>query len=163
MNLGADDYLTKPVAKPDLLAAIRSRLERALQQAIRNVILRVCMLRKGIAGGAESSESSASENTAEPTTSVQTAQRYEHYELATGDDGKPVELGRGAMGVTYKAFDINPTTAASAARYGLASSIQRKSPLVSCLHRELESCFHKRRRLRKSLWISTWSSRKFSR
>ncbi len=34
MNLGADDYLTKPVAKPDLLAAIRSRLERAVQQAV---------------------------------------------------------------------------------------------------------------------------------
>ena len=34
MNLGADDYLTKPVAKADLLAAIRSRLERAFQQAI---------------------------------------------------------------------------------------------------------------------------------
>jgi DNA-binding NarL/FixJ family response regulator len=33
MNLGADDYLTKPVAKADLLAAIRSRLERAAQQA----------------------------------------------------------------------------------------------------------------------------------
>ena len=31
MNLGADDYLTKPVAKPDLLAAIHSRLERAVQ------------------------------------------------------------------------------------------------------------------------------------
>jgi CheY-like chemotaxis protein len=27
MNLGADDYLTKPVPKPDLLAVIRSRLE----------------------------------------------------------------------------------------------------------------------------------------
>jgi DNA-binding NarL/FixJ family response regulator len=34
MNLGADDYLIKPVAKPDLLAAIQSRLERASQQAI---------------------------------------------------------------------------------------------------------------------------------
>src|SRR6201994_3914472 len=33
MNLGADDYLTKPVAKADLLNAIRSRLERASQQA----------------------------------------------------------------------------------------------------------------------------------
>jgi len=33
MNLGADDYLTKPVAKADLLQAIRSRLERAAQQA----------------------------------------------------------------------------------------------------------------------------------
>jgi DNA-binding NarL/FixJ family response regulator len=34
MNLGADDYLTKPVAKPDLLAAISSRLERTVQLAI---------------------------------------------------------------------------------------------------------------------------------
>jgi DNA-binding response OmpR family regulator len=34
MNLGADDYITKPVAKADLLAAIRSRLERAIQQAM---------------------------------------------------------------------------------------------------------------------------------
>src|ERR1700761_4749410 len=34
MNLGADDYLTKPVAKADLLNAIRSRLERASQQVI---------------------------------------------------------------------------------------------------------------------------------
>lgn len=32
MNLGADDYLTKPVAKADLLAAITSRLARAAQQ-----------------------------------------------------------------------------------------------------------------------------------
>ena len=34
MNLGADDYLTKPVAKADLLAAICTRLERAVQQTV---------------------------------------------------------------------------------------------------------------------------------
>jgi DNA-binding response OmpR family regulator len=33
MNLGADVYITKPVAKADLLAGIRSRLERATQHA----------------------------------------------------------------------------------------------------------------------------------
>src|SRR5271165_6035543 len=34
MNLGADEYLTKPVAKTDLIAAVRSRLDRAVQQAV---------------------------------------------------------------------------------------------------------------------------------
>jgi DNA-binding NarL/FixJ family response regulator len=34
MNLGADDYLTKPVAKADLLNAIASRLKRAGQAAV---------------------------------------------------------------------------------------------------------------------------------
>jgi len=35
MNLGADDYLTKPVAKADLLHAIAARLRRSEQQAQR--------------------------------------------------------------------------------------------------------------------------------
>src|SRR5271165_2694770 len=67
----------------------------------------VCMLRKGLAGGVESGESSTSEDTVKPTRPEQAVQRFEHYELVTGEDGKPVELGRGAMGVTYKAFDID--------------------------------------------------------
>jgi serine/threonine protein kinase len=33
--------------------------------------------------------------------------RFERYELVTGKDGKPVELGHGAMGVTYKGFDVD--------------------------------------------------------
>src|ERR1700758_184937 len=65
----------------------------------------VCVLRRALPGAAESGASSF-EDAIKPT-SEQPAQRFEHYELVTDDDGKPVELGRGAMGVTYKAVDIN--------------------------------------------------------
>ena len=65
----------------------------------------VCMFRKALAGGVKSGESSASEDTVKPA--PETTQRFEHYELVRGEDGKPVELGRGAMGVTYKAFDVD--------------------------------------------------------
>jgi hypothetical protein len=35
------------------------------------------------------------------------ALRFDHYEIVTQADGTPLELGHGAMGVTYKAIDIN--------------------------------------------------------
>jgi serine/threonine protein kinase len=65
----------------------------------------VCMLRGAIPGVADSDASSFEEEV--KPTSEQPVQRFDHYELARGEDGKPVELGRGAMGVTYKALDIN--------------------------------------------------------
>ena len=64
-----------------------------------------CMLRKGLSGGVESGESSFEE--AIKPTPKQAAQRFGHYELLKSQDGKPVELGRGAMGVTYKAVDVD--------------------------------------------------------
>ena len=33
--------------------------------------------------------------------------RFEHYRVLQNEDGTPIELGHGAMGVTYKAFDVH--------------------------------------------------------
>jgi serine/threonine protein kinase/tetratricopeptide (TPR) repeat protein len=67
----------------------------------------VCMLREALADGVRSRESSASEARIKTTRREHAAQRFEHYELVKGKDGKPLELGRGAMGITYKAFDVD--------------------------------------------------------
>ena len=66
----------------------------------------VCILRVALAGGGESGESTAEPDRAE-STPTRVSHRFEHYELMTDEDGKPVELGRGAMGITYKAFDVD--------------------------------------------------------
>src|SRR5215813_1492763 len=65
----------------------------------------ICLLREGLAGGVESAKSLSGDTL--KSTPEQALQRFDHYELVTGEDGKPVELGRGAMGVTYKAFDVD--------------------------------------------------------
>jgi WD40 repeat protein/serine/threonine protein kinase len=66
----------------------------------------VCMLRAAVAVGADIDSGSGSLEDAIPSSELR-AQRFENYELVRGEDGRPVELGRGAMGVTYKAFDID--------------------------------------------------------
>src|SRR5260221_10944728 len=65
----------------------------------------VCVLRGAAAERIESGEPSF-EDAVRPTPD-QAPKRFEHYQLVTGEDGNPVELGRGAMGVTYKAFDVD--------------------------------------------------------
>jgi serine/threonine protein kinase len=66
----------------------------------------VCMLRGALAGKAESDVSALGEAPVESTPEV-LPERFENYEVLKHQDGKPVELGRGAMGVTYKAIDVD--------------------------------------------------------
>ena len=65
----------------------------------------LCMLHGALADDVESGESS-SERMIKPK-SQDVARRFQHYEVVVGEDGRVVELGHGAMGVTYKAFDID--------------------------------------------------------
>jgi hypothetical protein len=61
----------------------------------------VCALRMALDEGHETVELSA-----EPNPSL-SASRFDHYQIITREDGTALELGRGAMGVTYKAVDVN--------------------------------------------------------
>jgi hypothetical protein len=36
---------------------------------------------------------------------VANAEQFDHYHVSIHTDGTPLELGRGAMGITFKAFD----------------------------------------------------------
>jgi serine/threonine protein kinase/predicted ATPase len=54
-----------------------------------------------------STEESAYELALVGSISEPVGRRFENYELMLHADGSPIELGRGVMGVTYKAFDVD--------------------------------------------------------
>jgi WD40 repeat protein/serine/threonine protein kinase len=64
----------------------------------------VCVLRSALEGELELQPRERDFERAVPPSS---AHQFEHYELVTNEDGSPVELGRGGMGITYKAVDVN--------------------------------------------------------
>ena len=66
----------------------------------------VCMLRMGFKGELELEEASG-EVVRSASASEAASQRFENYKVLVNEDGQPIELGRGAMGVTYKAFDVD--------------------------------------------------------
>ena len=71
----------------------------------------VCILRG--ATGAESATTGELNSVSAPGDSpggaegTSQARRFEHYEVMSDEAGRPIELGRGAMGITYKALDVD--------------------------------------------------------
>jgi Protein kinase domain/NACHT domain len=81
--------------------------------------------------------------------------RFENYELVKGADGRPLELGRGSMGVTYKAIDVDlrcPVTLKRISENYLADESVRARFLrearaaASVRHPNVASVFHLGRR-----------------
>ena len=71
----------------------------------------VCILRCAASGESAADEeagpASGSAVSSGNKESALPVRRFQHYEVASDEAGRPIELGRGAVGITYKALDVD--------------------------------------------------------
>ncbi|HYY28116.1 MAG TPA: serine/threonine-protein kinase, partial [Chthoniobacterales bacterium] len=74
--------------------------------AVAGNVCPVCLLRAAVSSKGPDTASTP-EYRFEEKGPTGVSRRFENYDLMLDEEGRPIELGRGAMGITYKAFDVD--------------------------------------------------------
>jgi serine/threonine protein kinase len=115
----------------------------------------VCILRGAITGESAAAGKpgslSGSADTPRETEGASQPRRFDQYEVMLDAVGRPIELGRGAMGVTYKALDVDlrcPVTLKVISERYLGDesarlrSLREARAAASVRHQNVASVFH---------------------